>query len=374
MRWSNQDIDQLFRNAETRSKFVYNTSYFRDIERQLPLQHSRRSFTGWMRSFGTLFILCFFLFARIADETQFTTNFVKMHSVVRKRFTTDTVKSQGAISLAEQFRLGADSEDENSDITANFEIPTLTVSNDLKEPHEVVYISDSSNEFFSLNFRGLNQPCRGDGEIIEGRVSKFERNSELRWFVRLDRAAQQAWTNETGGLKINSSVGIMGGFDKRFANWRLSAGVSFIWQNLKSLEIRERTKIYGFGYATYDNAYSFTGIASLSLPFSLGYNVGRHEFGAGFEAGRNLFASLKRVQSINGEVLHLTQGITDISLLSGFSLQPEVHYAYYLNQRVAVGASFKYQLIHPLSSDRFEGKQVEHPWSFGLYVKSSLIK
>jgi long-subunit fatty acid transport protein len=128
------------------------------------------------------------------------------------------------------------------------------------------------------------------------------------------------------------------------------------------------------GYATYDNAYSFSGVATVSVPLSVAYKIGRHEMGIGLDVGRNVFATMRRVQSMDGEVFHITQGITDVSLLNKYSLQPGLNYAYRMNEQVSVGLHMNCQMIRPLSSDRFEGIQNPNPWSFGITLKATLIQ
>jgi hypothetical protein len=96
--------------------------------------------------------------------------------------------------------------------------------------------------------------------------------------------------------------------------------------------------------------------------------------GIGLDVGRNVFATMRRVQSMDGEVFHITQGITDVSLLNKYSLQPGFNYAYRMNEQVSVWLHMNCQMIRPLSSDRFEGIQNPNPWSFGITLKATLIQ
>jgi hypothetical protein len=373
MSWSDHDMDQLFRDAEAQQDFNYDPHFFEDIERELPVKRSRKSGVWWISSFVMFGLFSLLFVTRLSDAA--------ITSPLKSGSTFTSVKKNQRSQAGVQ--------------TKDSEIPVITeetkqsepILNKTDESLELVTVQDASvqrsdvseepkspNELTPLKYREIDQVQSPVAEIQSIPSATLKRKIRASWYVALDGAAQQSWTTNLTGARMDGLAAISSGVDIHLGRWMVGTGLSFAWQNLSQLEIRERTKIYGFGYSTYDNAYSFTGVASLNVPLRVGFTKGRHQFSAGLDAGRNLFASMRRVQSMNGEVFRMTQGITDISLLNKYTLQPQIGYAYQINEHVSVGVNVKYQVLHPLSSDRFEGEQNQHPWTVGISLKAALTK
>ena len=377
MSWSENDMDQLFRNAEAQQEFTYDPQFFDEIERELPVKRSRKALAWWISSFVMFVLFSLLFFTPLNDGLVSDSN--TEHKVL-----TSGSKVNNALSLSEaQEQIEhpeiLNNKEENSSVTTAgvLKIETIEVVSLPEEIEQQSMIPEQSvlpNEQITLKYLELDQVKKSDAEMMLFPVSTMKRKIRASWYVALDGGVQQSWTDESTGMKMNGLTALSSGVDVHLGRWQVGAGLSFTWQNLNHLEIRERTKIYGFGYSTYDNAYSFTGVANLSVPLRVGFTKGRHQWIAGLDAGRNLFSSLRRVQSMNGEVFRMTQGITDVSLLNKYSLQPQLGYAYQINEQMTIGVNVKYQALHPLASDRFEGEQNQHPWSAGITLKAALTK
>ena len=370
-------MDQLFRNAEAQQEFTYDPQFFEEIERELPVKRSRKAQTWWISSFVMFVMFSLLFFTPLNDGLVSDSN-------TEQKVLTSGSKVNNALSLSEaQEQIEhpeiLNNKEENSSVTTAgvLKIETIEVVSLPEEIEHQSMIPEQSvlpNEQITLKYLELDQVKKSDAEMMLFPVSTMKRKIRASWYVALDGGVQQSWTDESTGMKMNGLTALSSGVDVHLGRWQVGAGLSFTWQNLNHLEIRERTKIYGFGYSTYDNAYSFTGVANLSVPLRVGFTKGRHQWIAGLDAGRNLFSSLHRVQSMNGEVFRMTQGITDVSLLNKYSLQPQLGYAYQINEQMTIGVNVKYQALHPLASDRFEGEQSQHPWSAGITLKAALTK
>ena len=377
MSWSENDMDHLFRNAEAQREFSYDPQFFDEIERQLPVKRSRKAHAWWIASFVMFGMFSLLFFTPLNDGWV-------SHSFRLHKDLTSGPKEKSAFSVTdvrEQIEHPEilNNKDENSSVTTAgvLKIETIEAVSLPEEIEQQSMIPEQSvlpNEQINLKYLELDQVKQSDAQMMQFQAPTMKRKIRSSWYVALDGGVQQSWTDESTGMKMNGLAALSSGIDIHLGRWQVGAGLSFTWQNLNHLEIRERTKIYGFGYSTYDNAYSFTGVANLSVPLKVGFTKGRHQWFAGLDAGRNLFSSLRRVQSMNGEVFRMTQGITDVSLLNKYSLQPQIGYAYQINEQITVGVNVKYQLLHPLASDRFEGGQNLHPWSAGITLKAALTK
>jgi hypothetical protein len=373
MSWTDHDMDQLFRNAEAQQDFNYDPHFFEDIERQLPVKRSRKSGAWWISSFVMFGLFSLLFVTRLSDAV--------ITSPLKSESTFTSVKktqgSQAGVQTKDSEIPVITEETKQSEpiLNKNNESLELVTAQDASEQTlEILEYSNASGELTTLNYRELAKVPVPVAEIQFFPPFSLKRKIRTSWYIALDGGLQQSWTTEPTVTNMDGLAGLSSGVDVHLGRWIIGTGLSFSWQNLSHLEIRERTKIYGFGYSTYDNAYSFTGVASLNVPLRVGFTKGRHQFNAGLDAGRNLFASMRRVQSMNGEVFRMTQGITDVSLLNKYSLQPQIGYAYQINKQVSVGVNVKYQVLHPLSSDRFEGVQNQHPWSAGITLKAALTK
>lgn len=376
MNWTDDDIDQLFRSADSQREFQYDAEYFAEIERQLPVARSRKSLLWWSLScimfvsFSTLFFMPT-MDAPVHVELRSSLNYRSLNKHLPRK---SRPFERSDVSASNENEISSKVASDKSALNVNsfVEVELLKIAgvdeNQTMIQNKPLEEADSMNLYPKM-LVGQYEFTPDPYPFANVNFKKVKRSS---FYLELSGGIQQAWTKIDGNQRWNNSVSLASGMVWHRAAWSFDVGASFRWYDLNDLEIRERTKIYGFGYSTYNNSYAFTGMASLSLPMHVNYSFGRHELGAGLELGKNLFAGLRRVQSLDDEVFLLTQGVTDVSLLNKYAANIGLGYSYKLNDKVSLGTSVNYQLIHPLSSERFEGDAVSQPVSFNIHLRTQL--
>ncbi len=377
MSWNDQDIDRLFRAALEEQNFVYDPIFFSDIERQLPVKRSIKTFFGWTTDLVIVMICSILFYVRISDGTAGKQTQWYFHPLIlgEKQVLKSTQHNDSHKNSIQPKTIDLRNEQTQHQASMATCVRDNGSLNILTSNKTQVDLSDSiSSRAMALETLTLEAISLSHSQNIQQDIFGNTKKSRIIWSLQLRSGVQQAWTNEGFGNHYNNIAGMNIDLELQRGSWSVDMGLLFQWNNLSNLEIRERTKIYGFGYSTYDNAYSFKGVATIGAPVHVNYSFGKHSFGTGIDFGRNLFATIQRVQSMNGEVFRTTRGKTDVSLLNKNSCQIDANYSFHLNEHSSVGACFSYQLLNPLTSDRFEGSYIHHPLSLEFSVKTILGK
>lgn len=364
MSWSNEDIDALYNGIDDGQEFAFDPAYFEEIEAKLPVY--RRSAVGLGLWINLMFVLtCAIGMVSIirAPESEMNMTYTAHRDTKKNNKNLfPLVKSQTFSSeQSTEFKIPLPPEKQ--------EIPKI-----LEDGAEVQTEQFESNAPM-LSLKAITHAGHVASEPIHKMFPLLISRPRQQWYTSINMGLQQPWTSSGNQVRANTSVGAEVGLNKKMSqNLTVSAGVSFNWTSFDQLEIKERTKIYGFGYATYDNSYSFAGMASLGIPLTLTMRSGRHAFGPSVEFRRNLFAQIKQVQSWNGEVFKISKGVTDLALLNKHSLQLGAQYEFALNATFSIGANVRYELLQQINSDRFEGEVNDRPFTATVSMKARLNK
>jgi hypothetical protein len=363
MSWSMEDIDALYNGIDDGQDFAFDPAYFEDIEAKLPV--FRRRTVGLGLWINLMFVLtCAIGMVSIirAPESEMNMTYTA-HRGTKKNYKTP-------ISLVKSQTVSSES--------TNYKIPLPPEKQE--NPKILEYGAKVQPEQFEayapqLSLKTITPAEHVASEPIHTMFLSLISKPRQQWYSSINIGLQQPWTNSGNQVRANASLGAEAGLSRKMSqNLTVFAGVSFNWTSFDQLEIKERSKIYGFGYATYDNSYSFTGMASLGLPLSLKMRSGRHAFGPSVEFRRNLFAQIKRVQSWNGEVFKISEGITDLALLNKHSLQLGAQYEFALNATFSIGANVRCELLQQINSERFEGKVNNRPFTATVSMKAYFNK
>jgi hypothetical protein len=162
------------------------------------------------------------------------------------------------------------------------------------------------------------------------------------------------------------------GVKRSIRNFTLNIGANFQWTKMDDLKIKERTKIYGFGYSTYDNVYSFNGMATCGLSTGVSRKFKRHEVGIVASPSLRMFALLDRMQLLDGQQFLSSTGVSDVSMFRKISLPTGLQYFYAINESIQIGLNASYDLVQPISSNRFEGSPIKNPFQIQFGIRTNL--
>ena len=388
MSWRDDEIDDLFRDAAEQQYFEFKPEYFKDIEKELPIRRSRKPFIWW---FSSSVFLMFFLGWTVQRGIDFEHNDI----AANEQTASNEVNSPAQIVTESSGQNGVNdvvSDDQNlSEVKSDRNIGL--VQN--KEVHELALNTIGSQ--VEIDLSSIQEPSaetessqvdNGGSEVIgtlelstintghtlgelssSGSYSESKRKLSL--YMEMGGAIGQGWVS-TNPATVNGGLFINGGISASMGRFNITGGLGLRASKLGDLEIMERTKIYGFGYSTYENRYTFNSLYALETPVQINYVQGRHAIGIGVVPSYNLCTGLTRTEWIDGVQMVERSGVSDVGLFSKFGIAGSFGYSYFVKENMQIGARGAIQLIEPLSSDRFVGERVKMPFEGQVFIRRTI--
>lgn len=389
MSWNDDEIDEMFKEAADQQYFEFKPEYFADIEKQLPIRRSRKPFFWW---FSSSVFLAVFLGWGILEGTNFNqkrssgsaddTNAGKvLHAVepaavnghhgagqVERSTETNGVQKDGAKLPVRSNDMGLADE---AVVEAGSTIPAAVENNssmpDSEEPMAVAGTSvETDQSIASLALIDISTTYKTADMIPSTMYGGTKKN--ISFYLEFGGGIGQGWVS-THPATVNGSAFVNGGIGTRFGRFNLTAGLGMRASKLGDLQIMERTKIYGFGYSTYENQYTFKTFYSLEAPLHVNYTAGRHSIGIGAVPSYNICTGLTRTEWIDGMQTVQRSGVSNVGLFSKVGLTGSVGYAYAVKENTQIGARAAVQMFEPLSSDRFVGNRVKMPVEGQVFIR-----
>lgn len=399
MSWTDDELDNIFREAAEQPVFEYQASYFQDIEKQLPIQKSRKIAWYWWTAniFIIGFVTLFFtkvwtpeLYGRSAQKKSVQSKVIAVSEVnsteqigkdsevnedrLNKSQTGFTVKKQNGVVIPNKLRKSEFNVDEL--IPIQQPTTTMKVADEVDQVAEVnksTFVPlNSSESNTSLTFLALSELQFDQSNRMNDPLRSFKMNKNS-FYVGLNVGIEQAWTTvENVPSPMYSKGSLEFGYSRPIKSFNFSAGIAFEATKLSDLRIKERTKIYGFGSSILENSYQFSSIYSVLVPIELSKSFGRHTIGFGAVGEINLFAHASHEKSVDGVRTMDANGLTNVDLFNRFGLNPKLSYSLALSEKLQIGLSLQTQLLQPLNSDRFIGEPTNLPLSGQVFLKRAL--
>jgi len=404
MSWTDDELDNVFREAAEQPVFEYQASYFQDIEKQLPIQKSRK--IAWYWWTATIFIIGFVsLFFTKVWTPELNGKNVQQESVPSKDVAVADINGSEQKVVVSAINTNSHL-NQNIQLTANNtkvvvpsnklkssrviteqvnavqqvqdvqSIPAMNTFGELDygaDANEVTSVPVSTSESeAALTFLTLSELQFEQSDRLNDSFRSFKMNKNS-FYLGLNAGVEQAWsTVENVPSPLYSKVSVEFGFSRPIKSLNFSAGVGFEATKLNDLRIKERTKIYSFGSSILENSYQFSSIYSVLVPIELSKSFGRHTIGFGAVGEVNLFAHASHEKSVDGVRTMDANGLTNVDLFNRFGLSPKVSYSLALSEKLQIGLSLQTQLFQPLNSNRFIGEPTKLPISGQVFLKRAL--
>ena len=391
MNWTDEELDQLFKEAANSGSFQYNNAYFKDIEAQLPVRKKRRAIFWWMGSAGSIMLIAVLYWfmanqsnsvGKIAKTTiendskvtQSTSRPVSItnqakNSVVeakgkekgiqQKNFAptqvTDLVTQETTFKGKEIIIIDPIVESAGVKVETEMIEPTLMGNSEpMIEPIQEVGTLKTTEV---IGFKSLEQDI-----LASTLVMKSKANKGTRFFAEVGGGLSQSpiSTSENGSARA-TTWSVQGGYEFYRRNWSLSAGLGISESYFNNVYIKERSTVYGFGANTLDNQYRFGSLMTLNVPLSISYRLGSHELSGGLTTGLPILSRLKYTEFIDGNIAQEKSGITDPSFFKRLQLETMVNYRFALNKNWQIGMRLGVNLMNPIASDRIMGERTKLP-------------
>jgi hypothetical protein len=390
MNWTEEDIDQLFRDSANQLNVPFQESYWTEMEALLP-QTKKKKGLGWI--FGGT-IVCFALISTFffpeaaaksgnaANETanKQTKSIVQVHAVSPK----PTLQSK-AIEIA----LNEDA------VTKNVN-QTKQTSNRMLAKTENMGSSDASYHVQDV-MQSLQSPIEFPLQIEEQSAYTVDRLQLLSLpkqtialatsnfkslnlkrkanilYVQIGAGLAESFmqTNESNRMPI---INLGAGYQYSPEGFGFSAGLNLNTALSNNLEINRKSKVYNFGSTNYEQNFKYKQIYTLELPISIDFRKNKQTFSVGF-APTFIASSLMRFSQLeDGNVSHDEYFIGQKVGLNHFGFKPSVGYQLEFVRGWNVGMQLSTQLIQQVDDSQFIGTVRNNPLSGQITIRKTITK
>lgn len=396
MNWTEEDIDQLFKDSANQLNVPFQDSYWTEMEAMLPQTKNKKGL-GWIfgGTIACLALISTFFFPESTIKTTNTAhgiaktetnNFDKSHST-NLGLHTSTDLTQSSINTESQSVTGKQKNKSNFSRTARYlnipsstqldengqskntlatahpteiaiEISNLSSENDFATMQKLplTFISNQENFLAKSNFRNANLKRKANSLYVQigaGLAESFMQTSSNNWMPTLSIGGGYQYTPQgfgfTAGLNLNTS----------FSN---------------NLEINRKSKVYNFGSTNYEQNFRYKQIYTLELPLSVDFRRNGQTFSVGI-APTYIASSLMRYSQLeDGNISEDEVYIGQKVGLGQFGLKPSISYQIEIAKGWNVGIQLRTQIIQQVDNTQFIGTSRSNPISGQITVRKSILK
>ena len=373
MSWTDEDIDGLFRDAAAQKEFRYDASFFKEIERELPIHRRRKSRLYWVLSYSMLVLFSLVNLKTWNPESLVVTAAKRLNaksiSSWRSNYKIESPLTSTALNHSNSAAIQSDGIQKSGVFKSNLLEDAI---DEMQLKNEVLSLNNDSEQA-EIQIKAYPLVAGfSTSEIIESNRPNDRQLSKYNYYLQLSGGIGQGYNEVIDRNHTNGALFMEFGLKQSFKNFTLNAGAHLQWTKMDDLKIKERTKIYGFGYSTYDNVYSFKGIATCGLSIGVSRQFGRHAVGVVAAPSLRIFALLDRVQLLDGQQFSSYHGVTDVSIFRKVSLPTGLQYFYAVNESIQIGLNASCDLVQPINSDRFEGSPIKNPFQVQFGIRTNL--
>lgn len=434
MSWTDEEIDDLFREGAETQSFEYDNAYFSEIEAALPVNGNGKDFL-WL---GTAL-----MFVAVLTTGYFVNN--------NGKNIPNTESNQFAhLELNENESVTASETTVNGDaLSGNYEeLVVNTVSGANTNANSVGAIKNSTSAATSTNVEGAVQSMydlatrKVRSKTNNGTVNKssalelsetplastvtgkqnlirlrnhsklgdqhkfdfvrtpitagldvnalnlldqeFDQNihvsalpvlGELRpkaaFYVELNGGMSQSLVTPSEYTSRSFGGGV--GVESYLGNFSLITGLNVKISDHKDLVLtREAGKLYSYGSTIGVDQYDFNKLYTIEMPISLGYNLNKHNFNIGVRPSLLIAGQMKHNVYGNGNLMRSNEstGLIDGGLKI-FGLKPTLGYAYRLNQWM-IGGNIGVQLMQSIEEQYIKGVNNPFPIDGQIYIRRAI--
>jgi hypothetical protein len=403
MNWTEEDIDQLFRDSASQLNVPFQESYWTEMEALLPQTKTKKGL-GWI--FGGT-IICFALISTFffAENTLKTENTASKSANSQSTFISH-VNSVSPIQDVEAKTVEAKIIHAEN-ITLNAEKSTKAESRNQIRNNNILAnaeLSASSNETFvqgeNLNLVGQNQIELANQIELPVQIEEQFSIQKLQFLVLPNQVTYLATSNfknlnlkrkpntlyvqigagltesfmQTNALNWMPTINIGGGYQYSPRGFGFTAGLNLNTTFSNNLEINRKSKVYNFGSTNYEQNFKYKQIYTLELPVSIDFRKNKQTFSLGISPTFIAGSLMRFSQSENGNLSHDEFYIGQKVGLKHFGLKPSIGYQLELAKGWNLGIQLNMQLIQQVDDSQFIGKVKDNPLSGQFTIRKTITK
>lgn len=390
MKWTEEDVDQLFRDSANQLNVPFQESYWIEMEALLP-QTKKRKGLGWIFG-GTIVCLALiatFFFpetsAKKLNSSNETVNNQAKSSAKAQTVSTKQNLQSNVVEVAFDDGLAAENVSStklpskrmlaNTEELVSFESPyqapnllnfsqnsaelPLQIEEEATYSIEKLQLLALPKQTISLAtpiFKNLNLKRKSKAFYVQiggGFAESFMQTKESNWMPTLNIGAGYQYSPEGFGF---------------------SAGLNLNTTTADNLEINRRSKVYNFGSTNYEQNFNYKQIYTVELPLSIDFRKNKQIFSVGIAPTFIASSLMKFSQLEDGNVSIEEYYIGQKVGLNNFGFKPSVAYQLELAKGWNLGMQLNTQLIQQVDASQFVGLVRNNPLSGQITIRKVITR
>ncbi len=396
MNWTEEDIDQLFKDSANQLNVPFQESYWTEMEALLP-QTKKKKGLGWIfgGTIACLALISTFFFPENGAETKNNVNQTAYNQIKNieklvhqtadvttknqsqeiiqitdKHSKTNKVKSITNDPQFKSFQKLASSEvldgsEQISDVSHKFNV----------QENEVASPSQSADyELVSMQKLPVTPIFKQENFLISSNFkNNFSKRKSHSLFLQMGAGLSESFMQTSEGNWM-PTINIGAGYQYSPQGFGFSAGLNLNTSFSDNLEINRKSKVYNFGSTNYEQNFIYKQIYTLELPVSVDFRKNRQTFSLGI-APTFIAGSLMRFSQLeNGNLSQDEYYIGQKVGLSHFGLKPSLGYQLELTKGWNVGIQLSAQLMNQVDDSQFVGTIRNNPLSGQITIRKTIMK
>ncbi len=394
MNWTEEDIDQLFKDSANQLNVAFQDSYWTEMEAMLPETKTKKGL-GWIfgGTIACLALISTFFFPESAVKSTNIThriahienkNILKSHSnnievSVKTNLAEISRNNEGQtgnLKTKSNFNRFAKSIKTNasSSLDATIQNGNFSNSNQLTEVKVETPSVIEKQEFLSMQKLPLLSFPNQENFLATSNFknTKLKRKSNS-LYVQLGAGLGESFM-QTSSSNWMPTFSIGGGYQYTPQGFGFTAGLNLNTSFSNNLEINRKSKVYNFGSTNYEQNFRYKQIYTLELPVSIDYRRNRQTFSIGI-APTYIASSLMRYSqledgNISEDEIYIGQKVG----LGQFGLKPSISYQLEIASGWNVGIQLSTQIIQQVDNTQFIGASRSNPLNGQITVRKTILK
>ncbi len=394
MNWTEEDIDQLFKDSANQLNVPFQDSYWTEMEAMLPETKTKKGL-GWIfgGTIACLALISTFFFPESAVKSTNIThriahienkNILKSHSnnievSVKTNLAEISRNNEGQtgnLKTKSNFNRFAKSIKTNasSSLDATIQNGNFSNSNQLTEVKVETPSVIEKQEFLSMQKLPLLSFPNQENFLATSNFknTKLKRKSNS-LYVQLGAGLGESFM-QTSSNNWMPTFNIGAGYQYNPQGFGFTAGLNLNASLSNNLEINRKSKVYNFGSTNYEQNFRYKQIYSLELPVSIDFRRNKQTFSIGI-APTYIVSSLMRYSqledgNISEDEIYIGQKVG----LGQFGLKPSISYQLEIASGWNVGIQLSTQIIQQVDNTQFIGASRSNPLNGQITVRKTILK
>ncbi len=420
MKWSDNDIDNLYKAKASSSSFEYKDAYWKEMEAMLPKTKGKDFF--WVGTSILFLGLVTFSFLQSPtshrnNDTQLVAKNAKRSSldISHQMKTEDKERSLTTTKTQKQEKLSETKSNDKTEITSSSKhIEQNSFSTQYKDNTEklnskknatqannnssvLVQNQSVKNKNFEQNIVANNPVDNNTKSTIrssktEEKASIYLNTKEIKpidskienlsnaplpaihpvrsqFYAQLLGGMSQSMVVPSNAQSYNLGAGL--GWQMNKGRFVFNSGINAIWSLQNNIVLNRQAKIYSFGSDVVQYEIKYKEFFQLEADLSVGYQFSKHILRVGVRPSYIIGTKVGYRETINNQentenFYGLTQGIHQ------FGIKPMIGYTYLLKRDFSIGINFGVQLMPLIDKTFVDGMNRSFPIDGQLFLRKTI--